>query len=216
MNRAGNSMNPPFEALRGELFRRHTGQTSPGGNGFSAPQKGWHHQRLQTRHRRQILRPLITRATPTHHQTRCRRCRPAPPTQQLNGQSGRGHGFGDIIPQAAKYWRRNSMASWSFSCEAAFDQVATLGGSVEQLSSVSESNGRSAIGLTPHVNPPIRRAEDVGLTRLFIGFMVRLTLKEKPASLNLLLKNSVTYYDAQEGSRHSAAAVLPSSNRRLL
>ena len=90
------------------------------------------------------------------------------------------------------------------------------GGSVKQLSSVSESNGRSAIGLTPHVNPPIRRAEDVGLTSLFIGFMVRLALKEKPASLNLLLKNSVAYYDAQEGSRHSDAAVLPSSNRRLL
>ncbi len=46
MNRAGNSMNPPFEALQGELFRRHTDQTSPGGNGFSAPQKGLHPQRL--------------------------------------------------------------------------------------------------------------------------------------------------------------------------
>ena len=46
MNRAGNSMNPPFDALRGELFRRHTGQTSPGENGFSTPQKGLHPQRL--------------------------------------------------------------------------------------------------------------------------------------------------------------------------
>jgi hypothetical protein len=50
----------------------------------------------------------------------------------------------------------------------------------------------------------------MSVAHLFFGFMVRLALKEKPASINLPLENYGIYYDAQEGGRHSDDAALPS------